>query len=522
MLEIFLKKSSILIDIYPWFFLIYFSLFVYLLIKNYKILKFSFKEINKQTWLILSIICFLGFISILEYSDIKYDWDCATCEYRLVAKYLLLKQRAILCYEGAFENCIRPGAPDHPVAYPFLASLIFLFFGLSIKTLLIIQILIASISIILMFLLVYLITKNKFTSLIGASLLSFFPIYIYASAMEKISVEIFSLFFILLSLIIFLIWNKSMKNKKSNFYLNILFLLSVGLFMNVRAENVFIGIFIFLFIIFKKYFYKIKKELLITAPLLIAPIYHILFVWFSNFIMGRKEFSILYIQKNILELIQHWKLFFSPYIYFLPIVIFFLIFRKKYRKISIILICWFLFYSILYTCFILGPGGRYILITILPLILLISLFFDNIIKSLKIKRRLFMTILIISIFMFSSIIFTPRFETPDNDLNYLIKKICEENENVVIIFPSGNTAWCAIFETDNMFFTTIEMLHPENLYDYKEFYFLDTGRCEIMGIEEKCQYIINNSELLYTTNRINTYKVKNPHDVFENLVRTYN
>ena len=124
--------------------------------------------------------------------------------------------------------------------------------------------------------------------------------------------------------------------------------------------------------------------------------------------------------------------------------------------------------------------------------------------------------------MFSSIIFTPRFETPDNDLNYLIKKICEENENVVIIFPSGNTAWCAIFETDNMFFTTIEMLHPENLYDYKEFYFLDTGRCEIMGIEEKCQYIINNSELLYTTNRINTYKVKNPHDVFENLVRTYN
>ena len=322
-------------------------------------------------------------------------------------------------------------------------------------------------------------------------------------------VEVFSLFFIFLLLTIFFIWKASIKAKKSDFYLNLLFLISMGLMLNIRADNIFLTIPILFYIIYNKYLHKIGKEILVALPLFISVLYHILLIWVSNLFYGRGEFSIFFLQNNLFKLAHNWSRLFSPYIYLLPFLVFFAVYKNRYKKLSIALVFWFLFYNIFYSIFFLGPGSRYILLTVLPVVLLISLGIKNAIKVLKIEKKSLIINLIIIMFVFSSIFSTQSFSIDNgNDLKNSIEKIYNENK-IVVILPTGNTAWCATFESDEVFFIGLSVMNVESLEEYNNFYFLDTGRCEFIGMKEKCELVIDNSEFLYNIGRINVYKVKN-------------
>ena len=231
-----------------------------------------------------------------------------------------------------------------PPVWSFLISIIFLIFGLNNHYALYFSSIMGSISIILIFLLAYLIFKKENTALWSAFLLVFTPIYIlWSNSAENNSI---SVFFVLLTMIFFISYIE--RKEKS-----LLALVMVSLIFTsfVRFENIIlILIFLVIYIISLKthsnnYFLSLLKRFYPSIVVVILIIIVIIEPFFINLF---RSSNISIIDRYYLNLFGFLKSVSFNFIYlFLAALSFVFTDKKTKNKVMYVFIV-FIFYFILY------------------------------------------------------------------------------------------------------------------------------------------------------------------------------
>jgi len=205
---------------------------------NIKTIVKQFNGIKRKIWIILFGIFLFGFILrvfVFPHVHLMYIDEP---QYLEIAKNINQKQEPVICQykDYDFEDCnVAPKAPG----WPFLISILLLIFGLNNYYALYFSSILGSISTILIFLFTYLIFKNQKIALGSSFFLALTPLYILWSNSAETNNP--SLFFVLLTMISFLIYIKS--REKSIFILTSLILIFTIL---VRFENIILVVIFFL------------------------------------------------------------------------------------------------------------------------------------------------------------------------------------------------------------------------------------------------------------------------------------
>lgn len=264
-MQILNSLNGFLFDKIPFFIIINFIILILLIYLNFKPISDFLKKISKKAWLsVLMIFIFALWLRIfVPYPQhiiyIDEPW-----------------------YMEAAKNMMQTGSQgDYPkfIGWPFVLSIAFRIFGISNWVALYASTFFGALSVILMFLVSYIITKKENIAIISAFLLAIFPSHIIWSASAETNVA--SLFFILSSIFFcFLYYNHENKTKKSKKnYLLWLTAMSIAFTSQFRTENYslmvlfIIGLFIY------------EKNLLKKIDLnFILPIIFMLLLSFANFV----------------------------------------------------------------------------------------------------------------------------------------------------------------------------------------------------------------------------------------------
>jgi 4-amino-4-deoxy-L-arabinose transferase-like glycosyltransferase len=165
-----------------------------------------------------------------------------------------------------FTSSISTGIYPKQIGWPVILTIPFWIFGASNYVAIYTSIFLGSISVVLMYFLVYLISNNKKIALISSLLLAILPLHIvYSGTAETITA---SIFFILATLISFIIMIKNQK-KKLIFLTLFLFLFTI----QIRVENILILIPMFIYIYINKIKLNLKNwslPLIISLPIFIS------------------------------------------------------------------------------------------------------------------------------------------------------------------------------------------------------------------------------------------------------------
>ena len=294
-----------IIDIYQnsIFFIMYF-VFIMLIIfcfLNFRAIANQFRKIKRKTWIFLFAIFLIGFILrvfVFPHVHLMYIDEPLYLE---MAKNMNQRQQPVACeYESyGIENCWMPlKAPG----WPFLISIVFLIFGMNNYYALYFSSIIGSLSVILIFLLAYLIFRNQKTALWSSFFLAFTPIHVLWSNSAETNNA--SLFFVLLTMTFFFIYMQC--KRKTTLILTIF---SLFLTILMRFENiVLIGIFILGYILFSKSLSKSSFGRIFEAfyPLIVVVMLSIMIVFESFFIkiFPNKLISIDFYYLNLFEFLK--------------------------------------------------------------------------------------------------------------------------------------------------------------------------------------------------------------------------
>jgi len=243
-----------------WLGIINLFLIILFFILSYK--DFRLKKIKKKYWIILIFITLVGLILRLL-APHRHLFFIDESFYMGAAKSITEYGRSFLT----------TGPYSKQIGWPILLSIPFLLFGVNNYIAIYTSMFFGILSIPLMFILTYLLTKNKKIAIISSFLLAIYPMHIKYSGSAEIIIP--SIFFILLTLISFIIYTKI--NKKILLTLSILLLTFT---IQIRLENLLI-IFPIAYILWQK---KAKKELylfLITIPFILAYLFQ--FFQLTNF-----------------------------------------------------------------------------------------------------------------------------------------------------------------------------------------------------------------------------------------------
>lgn len=210
--------------------LLHFGLWIILLFFNIKHLVSPFKNINKNTWLLLFLIFLLGFY--LRNSEYWLGIHTDGYVSQEAAHYWLVQGKFVKgCALDNIHNCKLHQQVLVPAGFPFLISLFSLFFGFHSLNASIISALLSSLTIILTFLIAYLIFQKEDIGLVAALIFSLIPLNILES--QSGASRPTGLFFVGLTTFTYLI---AVKNK---FKFNLWFLvaLCISYSIYVRQES---------------------------------------------------------------------------------------------------------------------------------------------------------------------------------------------------------------------------------------------------------------------------------------------
>ncbi len=183
--------------------LIILIIIINLIIFNFKLIFSNFKNIKKITWLILLIIFLSGFYIRFFYiphiNNLYYDEDGYLDSAKNIAK---LGENCLCLYND--ESCNLCGISYKNIGFNLLLSIPIKFFGQSQNLGFNFVALFGSLTIITIFLFVYLLFKKEDIALYSSLILALYPLHIKLSG--SINSEILSLFFIILTFIFLLLY----------------------------------------------------------------------------------------------------------------------------------------------------------------------------------------------------------------------------------------------------------------------------------------------------------------------------
>ena len=484
------------------FYVLYLLLFsiIILLIINFRKIISQFNKISKKTWIRLSLIFIIGFILrifIFPHFHIMYidePW------YLEMAKNFNQKQEPVICEYVDFniEKCFLPFKPP---AWPFLISIVQIFFGLSSYVPIYFNSILGSLTVCLIFFVSYVFFRNENVALWSALLLSLTPLHIlWSNSAETNNV---SVFFVLLAILLFLY---SLKVRSLFSYL----LLVIMLFFTflIRFENLILfPVFIlgYLLYISKNSNNKFLQLFDAIYPLIIIIMLSLMIFFESIFI----KFLRLYIVSfdsyflNVLPFIK------SIGVVILMLGLLNLIFFRKKDNFSInflflIFIFYFLFYLPLFT----ELEQRMVLIPLIILILLLPNIIEYVFLQLKKYSNFFIIIMVILFFILFYFQLTQGYENTFNkyDIQMFetqtvikIKQTIPANSVIITYYPtvihsvSNMKSFSTIFALNNLkIINQIKINHSV--------YFFYDGFCT----NKKIAYSPNSAE--YCNELLNNFK----------------
>lgn len=404
-----------------------FLLILILVMLNFQEIKKQFINIKEADWIILILIFLMGFM-LRSYISYVFQPQIDGWNFMEEARSILLVHKNGFCFFGDLGNCFN-FLQFKLVGYPLLVSVSYLFFGISEESARIVSLIFGSLSIPLIFLMVFLLFNKKSIGLYSALLFAFLPLHIKYSIAPLSDAT--SLFFILLSLTFFLLTCKIGTKK-------ILFLATLCLTytIQIRPEN-FILLPLVLFMVYlfdsKRSIIKSLTPWIILFILLIPTILHIAYLserneyidkWFPRIEPPDYSgfFSFDYFRIIIFWLyliINNYPNIFAIFALFGVVYLW-----KDFRKRMYFLMIWFTIYSIIYLVYliifalfypsmVIVSWVKYTLDCHPPIIISLSLGIYTSIKFLKKRTNLDMNItrvlVILLIIIFSFIYFPSNY-----------------------------------------------------------------------------------------------------------------
>lgn len=344
-----------------------FSIFLILLILNIKTVKKELK-ISKKTALILLIIFLFGFF--LRNAEYRYGWGLDGFFYPTSAKYLLEQNIfTIGCAIGKIDQCVLYHQPLYPAGYPYLISLLYLFFGVNSLHAMQLSAFLGSLTIILIFYCSRILLKNEEAGLYSALIFTLIPLELYVASTSAVRTT--SLFFIGLTMLFYLI-----ALKKDDIKIWGLTAITLSYTIYVRQENIVLlvpmvlGLFLFKYG-YKDFLSKInKRELRKILPVFfilivtLVPFLHQIFIYIVSSTPGQPTFSFEYFK--VMAPIMFTGMFsppppfnillFNPFIS--GLLFFSIIFLLKRDKRKELLFLWslFLVYFLIISSYYQTPG----------------------------------------------------------------------------------------------------------------------------------------------------------------------
>jgi 4-amino-4-deoxy-L-arabinose transferase-like glycosyltransferase len=417
----------------PIFLSVNFALMVISLLFSVKDIKKFLQPIKRNTWLILLFILIAGFVLRMYFTPhthrVYFDEDI----YLDIGKQILKEQKACLCNYGDNKGCYDCILMKWPNGYPFTVAVAFLFFGISENVIFNLSVLLGTLSILLVFLIGYLISKKVEVGLYSALLFAFVPMSIVWSG--TVAAEPFFIFYTLLAVFSFLLM---IGTDKWNAYL--LAGSSLALASQIKTESgaiiALIGLMILLFD--KKLKTRINStKFLVSCIILFALITPYLIHTYNSsktdpWGASGEKFSLEYVKKNGIENAMFWIKGYEniehPFVFTVFAIIGLIYTFIKERKIFTFLTLWFLMFFTIYAFFYAGSvrygtDVRYSLSGYPPFVMLggFGLYFMHKQLKKKIKSDIIFYILFISIVILTFYFYLPSVSTP-------AEKIMEANE----------------------------------------------------------------------------------------------
>ena len=520
---------------------IHFALLLAFLLLNFKTIAKQFSKINRKVWIILLLIFLVGFC--LRNAEYWYGTHSDAYAPLETAKFLVLEGKHVkACSVGRAGYCSSYQQVIQPAGFPFMISLFYIIFGINTLPVLILSAVLGSLSVILVFLICYLLFKRDEIALYASLVYALIPLDIFFSGTGF--TRVISMFFIGCSVLVYLI-----ALRKNNLSSWILFTLFLSFSIYIRQENYiliplfFLGLFLF------KYNIKNKdniKKLLISAVIFVILQLHV-FYW-TNFVMayvfahplGLPLFSLTclgeitpYFLNFLLGLSGHFipsyyslaaTVLFIIGIAFIPIFFFI---KKNHTTESSFVFLWFILFFLIYGsyCMIFVEGyipgmARYMLQFHIPYSILAGYAF-YVIRS-KVKRinkqaslaliPIFIILLLLSLQLpttlfkdartdydseyFSAIKNTPPNSTIITQMFMLVSSdVVEGNRKYIdpaVIVLRGTTKH------------TIRLLHES-----EEVYYIELPYCNDWPDHLGCKFIMENLDLefAFSEGSLNVYRV---------------
>jgi len=500
MLLIELYQNYIVLILY----IIFIAILVELFFLEKKFIKTYFSKIKKKTWIYLLIIFLSGFairMFVFPHFHLMYIDEPWNME---IAKNIAYKNEPVVCrysYPDS-EACF---LTQKPPGWPFLVSLLYRIFGPGSAVAFNLNVIVGSLSIILIFAFTYLVFNNEKVSLWASFLLSFAPIHVLWSGSAETTIA--SAFFILLTMIPFVIYIKTMEK---NILTLAILLLVFSVF--VRFENVILILIIFL--IYLKFFSTKKNKIANFVNLFYPSLVLIALVAFATF----ESFFISFFRPAFLQsAIDYYYLNFfsllrdvsSGFIY-LPLALAGLFLKEnndKSNKIYVILpmIFFFFLYLPIYT------ESRMALMSGLFIIILAAYSFDRLLqilgeyhKLLKYAIIAFLSIMLgLSLFSTHNSIYEkyPRGLLETESVSKIKNLISDEGCYMVAEYPSVVTSISDIkgITTRNALNNPEAILNILNnkgcVYYFYDGYCIEWTITPVTGSQKRCNQMLQNFKL---------------------------
>lgn len=456
-----------------------FLIFLFLLLSCQIILK-RLKKIRKIYWLVVFIILIISLLIRIYLAPHHHRFFIDESFYIGTAKNILYY----------FKSIISIGYYPKQIGWPALLAISFLIFGVNNYVAIYTSLFFGSLSIFLIFILVYIISKNERLAIISSFFLAILPLHvIYSGTAETV---ITSIFFLLATIICFLILVDN-QNTKLIFLTLFLFTFTIQL----RFENVLILIPMLIFIFLKGVHLRWRKwimPLIFSLPFFIIYIFQLFeLINFYTDIYARKIvlFGFGGIGNNFLSLFDFS--FLNIILCVLVVIGIFLLYKYE-RKIAIFFIIWFFVYFCFYLLYIYADDFHMLtgLVALLPIMAYPICFIHN---FLKIKKGNLFDIIVIVIFIFLFLISFDRDPIPEYLLETQalekLKKDIPDDCIVVIEVPVIITSVTDLRAVDTIYFLdkTDEsliaykdrcILFYEDVYCKKDMLPKSRRRCEIM------------------------------------------
>jgi hypothetical protein len=433
--------------------------------KALKIFQKSFKDVGKKYFFILLVILLMAL----------YIRSFATPHHHIFLideSFYIEAAKNISTY---FKSFLSTDYYPKQVGWPVLLSIPFFFFGANNYIAIYTSTIFSSLSIVLMFLLVYLLSKNKKLAVYSAFILSIFPLSIfYSGTAETISA---SVFFILATLVSFSMF---VKNQKT--HLLILATLTFLFSIQIRLENIFLLAPISAFIYLQNIRVPKKKILLavlISLPFLISSYfqYSNLIKYYDNIYYQDREFFGI---EGIIGKFADWDISLLIISFILLLLIGSVYTLLSNKKLFIFSFSWFFVYFLFYMIYLFSDDFHLLpgLVALIPItaygIMYISKFVS---KNKVLMLDIGIPVILILIFFQSYDVGNPEYVLETKIINDL--KNIPENCTIITEIPNIITSTTELRAIDTIYFLNYAdenilglknqcVLYFEDIYCYKD------------------------------------------------------